>query len=592
MCGNHDVSNLSRRSLMAGAGTLLAASAVAFRPARAADEKPAPNAIPPSEAFEQLKQGNARYLANEPKERDFSVGRAARAEGQAPIVGVLACADSRVPPEIIFDQGPGKVFVVRDAGNVVSNYGLASLEFAVAVLNVPLILVLGHSSCGAVAAALQSSRERKKLPGHLPELVDAIQPAVERGARQASERSPCRHHQRECASGHAGAEVALEDHWRCRGVRKGRHQGRRLRARHRQGEHGLIGDGGTGCKTRFNAGGRRRRPPISQAPWLRPSRTRHAPSCSATWRRRPRSRPGILAKDLKTVPTFAPSLRSRIIVFLLGIFGPRAMRHVLSASKVRGVSVYRGKATSSGEEGAEGHPWPTSAEEVGQRHKNYGSGTLRAGVFGVNDGLVSNTCLVMGVAGAGTSASVILLTGVAGLLAGAFSMGAGEFISMLSQKEMFEHQIGQEKDELERYPKEEAEELALIYAARGIPIKEARHVANHLIQNPEKALDTLSREELGLNPDELGSPMGAAISSFLTFSVGASLPLIPYVFGLSAHGILIASLISGTALFCVGAALSLFSGRNAFLGGVRMLAIGSAAAAATYYIGSLFDAVV
>ena len=300
----------------------------------------------------------------------------------------------------------------------------------------------------------------------------------------------------------------------------------------------------------------------------------------------------ILAKDLKTVPTFTPSLRSRITVFLLGIFGPRAMRHVLSASKVRGVSVYRGKATSSGEESAEGHPWPTSAEEVGRRHKNYGSGTLRAGVFGVNDGLVSNTCLVMGVAGAGTSASVILLTGVAGLLAGAFSMGAGEFISMLSQKEMFEHQIGQEKDELERYPKEEAEELALIYAARGIPLKEARHVADHLIANPEKALDTLSREELGLNPDELGSPMGAAVSSFLTFSVGASLPLIPYVFGLSAHGILIASLISGTALFCVGAALSLFSGRNAFIGGARMLAIGAAAAAATYYIGSLFDAVV
>ncbi len=301
---------------------------------------------------------------------------------------------------------------------------------------------------------------------------------------------------------------------------------------------------------------------------------------------------GILAKDLKPVPSFTPSLRSRLTVFLLGIFGPRAMRHVLSASKVRGVSVYRGKATSSGDESGQGHPWPTSVEEVGRQHKNYGSGTLRAGVFGVNDGLVSNTCLVMGVAGAGTSANVILLTGVAGLLAGAFSMGAGEFISMLSQKEMFEHQIGQEKDELERYPKEEAEELALIYAARGIPIKEARHVANHLIANPEKALDTLSREELGLNPDELGSPAGAAISSFLTFSVGASLPLIPYVFGLSAHGILIASLISGTALFCVGAALSLFSGRNAFLGGARMLAIGAAAAAATYYIGSLFGAVV
>jgi vacuolar iron transporter family protein len=298
---------------------------------------------------------------------------------------------------------------------------------------------------------------------------------------------------------------------------------------------------------------------------------------------------GILAKDLKQIPVFTPSLRSRITVFLLGVVGPRAMRHVLSASKVRGVSVYRGKATSSGGEDAQGHPMPTSVEEVGRRHKTYGSGTLRAGVFGVNDGLVSNTCLVMGVAGAGTSGSVILLTGVAGLLAGAFSMGAGEFISMLSQKEMFEHQIAQEKDELERYPKEEAEELALIYQARGIPIDEARHLASHLIENPEKALDALTREELGLNPDDLGSPLGAAISSFLTFSVGASLPLIPYLFGDAKHGILIASLISGTALFCVGAALSLFSGRSALVGGARMLAIGAAAAAATYFIGSLFD---
>src|SRR5665648_451882 len=291
---------------------------------------------------------------------------------------------------------------------------------------------------------------------------------------------------------------------------------------------------------------------------------------------------GILAKDLnkdlEQRAAFTPSLRSRITVLLLGVFGPRAMRHVLSASKVRGVSVYRGKVTAAPAEGkAEGHPMPTSVEDVGRRHKTYGSGTLRAGVFGVNDGLVSNTCLVMGVAGAGTSASVILLTGVAGLLAGAFSMAAGEFISMLSQKEMFKYQIAQEKDELERYPNEEAEELALIYEARGIPIKEARHLASHLIANPEKALDALTREELGLNPDDLGSPLGAALSSFLTFSCGASLPLIPYLFGGAQHGILIASLISGTALFGVGAALSLFSGRSALLGGARMLAIGSAA---------------
>ncbi len=127
--------------------------------------EPAANAISPAEALDRLKQGNARYLAGEFNERDYFADRVARAAGQAPIVAVLACADSRVPPEIVFDKGPGEVFVVRDAGNVVSNYGLASMEFAVAVLNVPLIMVLGHSNCGAVAAALQSAREREQAAG-------------------------------------------------------------------------------------------------------------------------------------------------------------------------------------------------------------------------------------------------------------------------------------------------------------------------------------------------------------------------------------------------------------------------------------------
>ena len=298
----------------------------------------------------------------------------------------------------------------------------------------------------------------------------------------------------------------------------------------------------------------------------------------------------VLAKGLNPAPAFTPSLRARITANLMRVVPPRALRQVLSASKVRGVSVYRGQVPSAGAGETKGHPWPTSVEEIGRQHTNYGSGTLRAGVFGVNDGLVSNTCLVMGVAGAGTSSSIILLTGVAGLLAGAFSMAAGEFISMLSQREMFEHQIAQEKDELERYPEEEAEELALIYEARGVPLDEARRIAKHIIKDPEKALDAMTREELGLNPDELGSPVGAAISSFLTFSVGASMPLIPYVLGYDKEGIVISAAIAGAALFCVGAALSLFSGRNAVLGGLRMLAIGSAAAAATYYIGSLLGA--
>jgi VIT1/CCC1 family predicted Fe2+/Mn2+ transporter len=167
-------------------------------------------------------------------------------------------------------------------------------------------------------------------------------------------------------------------------------------------------------------------------------------------------------------------------------------------------------------------------------------------------------------------------------------MAAGEYISMLSQKEMFEHQIAQEKDELERYPAEEAEELALIYAERGIPLDQARDVAKKLIANPAQALDTLAREELGLNPDDLGSPIGAAISSFVAFSIGASLPIIFFLLGLQ-NGVAIAAALSGTALFAVGAILSPFSGRSAIVGGLRMLLIGSAAAAATYFIGSLFN---
>ncbi len=291
----------------------------------------------------------------------------------------------------------------------------------------------------------------------------------------------------------------------------------------------------------------------------------------------------ILAEELPEIPAFAPGPRSRLTVWLIGVFGARAMGPILSASKVRGISVYRGPA------GPPGHVMPTSVEEVGRRHRGLGGGTLRAAVFGVNDGLVSNTCLVMGVAGAAAAPDVILLTGVAGLLAGAFSMAAGEFISMLSQREMFEHQIAQEKDELERYPAEEAEELALIYAARGIPLKQARAISKRLIANPEKALDTLAREELGLNPDDLGSPIGAALSSFVAFAIGATLPLIPYLFGLSANGILIASSISGVALLAIGAVLSLFSGKSALWGGLRMLLIGAIAAAATYGIGSLFN---
>ena len=172
---------IPRRHVLAGTAALLAASALPFGFARAEvkpSAKPAPNAIPPADALDRLMQGNARYAANTPNERDFSAGRAARAEGQAPIAAIVSCSDSRVMPDLVFDQPPGSLFVVRLAGNVVDDDAYASVEYAVKFLGVPLILVLGHSNCGVVAAAIKVVMERAKLPGHLPCLIKAIEPAV------------------------------------------------------------------------------------------------------------------------------------------------------------------------------------------------------------------------------------------------------------------------------------------------------------------------------------------------------------------------------------------------------------------------------
>ncbi|MCA8887923.1 MAG: VIT1/CCC1 transporter family protein [Parvularculaceae bacterium] len=289
----------------------------------------------------------------------------------------------------------------------------------------------------------------------------------------------------------------------------------------------------------------------------------------------------LIAKAMETPPVYRPDLRARIVANLVQLVGPRQMRPILAAVKVRGISVYRGPALAGG------HQMPTSTDEIGARHQSTGGGAVRAAVFGVNDGLISNTSLVMGMAGAATGNDIVFLTGVAGLLAGAFSMAAGEYISMRTQREMFEYQIAQEKEELDLYPEEEAEELALIYEARGVPIEEARALADKLIADPKTALDTLAREELGLNPDDLGSATGAAFWSFLSFAAGAFLPLLPFLVG-APSPVKVAAVISAVALFGVGAAMSLFSGRNAFFGGVRMLAIGALAGAATFAIGSLF----
>ncbi len=288
-----------------------------------------------------------------------------------------------------------------------------------------------------------------------------------------------------------------------------------------------------------------------------------------------------VAREGNPVPSaYRPDLRTRIVERLTRRFGPRHMRSMLAAMKVRGMSVYSRIEP--------GHPMPDASSGAERRHRGLaGGGNLRAAVFGVNDGLVSNASLILGVAGAAAEPAIILLSGVAGLLAGAFSMAAGEYVSVRSQREMYEYQIGLERDELKAYPEEEAKELALIYEARGLARAEAKRLADSMIADPELGLDALAREELGLNPDELGSPWGAATFSFLSFAAGALIPLLPFLLGKSAWSLYVSIGLTAAALFAVGSALSLFTGRGALRGGGRMLLIGGAAGALTFTIGRL-----
>ena len=278
---------------------------------------------------------------------------------------------------------------------------------------------------------------------------------------------------------------------------------------------------------------------------------------------------------------FRPSMRARVVAGLADQIGPRAARNVLAAMKLRGLSIYTSTT-------APGHVMPTSVSQVGERHRGgVSGGNLRATVFGINDGLVSNAALVMGVAGSGAAPSIVLMTGTAGLLAGALSMAAGEYVSVRSQRDMYEYQIALEREELAEYPEEEAEELALIYEARGMDLEQARIFARSLLGNPDHALDVLAREELGLNPDDLGSPFGAASSSFLAFALGAVLPLLPFLIGLPAHSVMGWTIgVTAIALAAVGMLISLFTGRNAWLGAARMVAIGGGAGVIAWWVGS------
>jgi len=197
------------------------------------------------------------------------------------------------------------------------------------------------------------------------------------------------------------------------------------------------------------------------------------------------------------------------------------------------------------------------------RHRTELGGLLRAGVFGVNDGLVSNFSLVMGVAGGTSSRSFVLLAGVAGLVAGACSMASGEWISLRSQRELYENELRIEREELGAFPDEEREELELIYRAKGLNAEAAHSVVDSLMNRSDVALDALAREELGFDPAALGSPWSAAGMSFVAFGIGAALPVVPFLFGSGTAAAIAAASLSLVALFVVGAATSVFTGRHA-----------------------------
>lgn len=275
------------------------------------------------------------------------------------------------------------------------------------------------------------------------------------------------------------------------------------------------------------------------------------------------------SEEKKSLLIFKPDLRTRLVACLITYIGTEYIHLILSAMKIRGMSIY-------------------SQYHSEHRHTSFSAASnLRAGVFGISDGLVSNASLILGIAGAQADQHFIILAGVAGLLAGACSMGAGEYISVRSQREVFEYQIMIEKQELEEYPEEEIEELSSIYQARGIPAQEAEKLARLMIENPTTGLNTLAREELGINPEDMVSPVGAMLASFFSFCVGAAVPLIPFLFSNSEWNLYTSIALTGITLFLIGAILSLFTNRSPLLQGLRMLSVGAIAGTLTYFIGSL-----
>lgn len=311
---------------------------------------------------------------------------------------------------------------------------------------------------------------------------------------------------------------------------------------------------------------------------------RHAEACAARLR------------DLgRPVPEAIPSRRARIIAVLGRRFGPEFVQATLSRGEDTAERRYRvlGDDTLAADESGHGRALAAPRPEHAERHRLGAGNTLRASVLGANDGLLSNFSLLMGVAGAGLERSAVLVTGLAGLLAGAGSMALGEWISVQSSREYHEHELANERREIELAPDFEREELEVLYRGRGHDAAEAAALAGRALADPKRALETMAREELGIDPQELGgSPWVAAVSSFLLFCVGAIVPVIPYLV-LSGGAATVGSVaLSAFGLFAIGAAITLVTGRPALVSGARQLVVGVAAAAVTYGVGTLLGTAV
>jgi len=304
-------------------------------------------------------------------------------------------------------------------------------------------------------------------------------------------------------------------------------------------------------------------------------------------------------------PRFSPSLRTRLLAVLARRFGPRFVMPSLAAAEYADRDKYatqvdaaslsadeRGHASVvSALAGGGNRPAASIGTDIARAepwHRSASGNDLRAAVLGANDGLVSNFCLIIGIAGAGVAPRTVLLSGMAGLVAGACSMALGEWLSVTNARELARTQIALEAEEIEQTPQAEQHELALIYQAKGLPQAEAQRIAADLMRNHQGALDALTREELGIDPAELGgNPWSAAATSFLLFAVGACVPLLPFIWIRGPRVAWYCVGLSAAALAAIGALTSLFNGRGPAFSAARQVVFGCAAGAVTYGLGRL-----